>query len=274
MGAELRDKRWAEWKDDVVVAFEKPNELNIPDVRDVLNEQGLVSLSYLTGCKTCQQIKSKCVCASPNLNELLIYDRAAGLRGFLWRKYFEPLDEKIRVVHPKYSVSYAPPIDTEKKKLTVEELASVLPDVDELLTGGTEKSQEAREYFGAPGAFLEYITNPKTHATVYFTYPQDKLEELTKLFSKHDKKLTVRPLALPGPETKTARGLSPGRGGVSATIQFPTPKDEELLKQLAYYYPKEINADAPYTILHDSKLVLHLILISGYTQDSPLGPRV
>ena len=62
-----RDEKWEEWNRDVVIAFEKPNILKGPDVNDVLDEYGNVQESWLTGCRTCQLVKSQCKCVQPKL---------------------------------------------------------------------------------------------------------------------------------------------------------------------------------------------------------------
>jgi hypothetical protein len=266
----IREQRWAEWNEDVIIAFEKPRELNNPDIRDDVKNH-IVLRSYLVGCRSCQQVRSKCGCSSPNPTEILIYDREAGLNGRIWRKHFTP-----KLVQPKTTSEESLKIIGDKQ-LTPEELGSVLPDVGELVAGsGSEDGihKEPHEYLGASKAFLDHITSPETHAKIYFTYPQDKYAEVANLFSRYGKKLTVRPLQEPKPGTKTEQGLSPSRGGVSASIQFPMPKDDGLVKQLMFLYPKEVGStSASVVILGDSKLALHLILISGYTQDSPYGPK-
>jgi hypothetical protein len=269
MSTTIRDQRWAEWSEDVIVAFEKPAELNNPDIRDEV-ENHIVLRSYLVGCRSCQRVRSKCSCASLNPREILIYDREAGLNGRVWRKYFAP-----ELVQPKTTSEES--LKFTGRQLSPEELGSVLPDVGGLVAASeSEQSihKEPHEYLGASKAFLDHITSPETHAKIYFTYPQDKFTEMANLFSKYGKKLTVRPLREPGADTKVGQGTTPKRGGVSADIQFPMPKDQGLAGQLAYLYPKEIGSTSnSYIVLRDSKLVLHLILISGYTQDSPYGPK-
>src|SRR5436309_10987006 len=90
MRIKLKPNENKRWGDDIIVAFDKAEVLNSTNSRDVLDDHGNVSETYLIGCRACQELRGNCVCPTPDFRELLVYDREVGLHGPLFRKYFRP----------------------------------------------------------------------------------------------------------------------------------------------------------------------------------------
>lgn len=92
---------------NIMVAFEPPTWLlESPDVKiiwqetDAQHEKRVITFVLVQGCKACQQMRSKCACATPVLSEPWVYDREQGLNIFMLRKLGfseEFMDERRRI---------------------------------------------------------------------------------------------------------------------------------------------------------------------------------
>jgi hypothetical protein len=78
------------------VAFECPEDVTKhPDVRVETFEQyggTTISKAFINGCKTCQQVRSKCKCQSPVDSDVLLYDRCNGKLTDAYLMFFMPKD--------------------------------------------------------------------------------------------------------------------------------------------------------------------------------------
>src|SRR5271163_1349697 len=74
-----------------MIGFEFQEEhKNHPDVRLVRTHpehKHAVTEAYLRGCKVCQQVISKCVCATPEATERLLWDRETGVYTQMYMKH-------------------------------------------------------------------------------------------------------------------------------------------------------------------------------------------
>ena len=242
---------------EVIAAFEVPRDVvNHPDVRLELtkyNGEDVVERAFLKGCKTCQKLLSKCNCAAAVESERWVYDRGQGIHVGMYRR-INPTWLRSTKTESHANKSAIEPANPLRK----EELAKLAPTVDRAEDGDTP---------APPLSEFQQKINPQLIAhflTVgvnnYFTYPADKAEVVAKLFESRGRKLHIRPLRDPKPETTNFRG------GCSAVITFEKPEDMSILDQ---YPAAQKQSGGRYIVLRDYKLALQLFFDHGFDL---LGP--
>jgi hypothetical protein len=143
----------------------------------------------------------------------------------------------------------APKIENPLRKEELDQLAASF-DFEET---GTREPQPYYEFLPVEPLLVAHLLT--VGVNLYFTYPQDELDKLVKLFESRERKLHIRPLAEPRPTTTTVRG------GCSASITFARPANMAILDR----YPKAKECGGPSIVLHDFKLALQLHLDHGFT---------
>ncbi len=263
-----RDQRWAEWNNDVIIAFEKPAKLNDTNSRDVISDgNGPVILqTFLIGCKSCQQLKPNCNCAEPEFRELLVYDRSTGLRGSLWRKYFNPGQNDHRIVAEE---SKQTPVKSGKAKtkaipLSLDELAEVFAQYNhpQSINPDQEKNPDMKQFEEwIDPRLLKYLREQFDSVIVQFYYPKNCLKALDKIAASRSRIWHLRPIEH-REGTKLAAGETTPTWGPQATILVPTPESSEgldlILEKYGFEFASPNGQRGYYARASDYKLALQL----------------
>jgi hypothetical protein len=230
---------------NVIVVFEAPADLLAnPNARAVMNDARICIHVFIRGCKSCQKVLTKCVCASGGCveREICVYNRALGLNrsgceliGYTARSAFEAIADRRTSVAVRTS-ALAIPKTTPAPKPSAN--AITVGDILELLAGSSEHEdgpgtreaqiQNCQELPPVSPALLDHINRNRAYLKIYFSYPESKSEAVQKLWQRQKRVLDIRPIANPDTD----------RGGCGCSISMQTPSDLSVLEN----YPAALKA--------------------------------
>jgi hypothetical protein len=189
-------------------------------------EVQLVSKAFITGCKTCQQVRSKCKCQPPVESGILLYDRSNGKLTDAYLMFFMP-KEYGQIHGQTYQSSTARVKDGDIEPLLPESF-----DEHGGHNGGTQERFEMPEAFNPKLiTFLEsrLAEFHKPPVGLYLSFPDTDVENLKTFFES--KGLVFPEDAQP---IKTgSRGGTTERYATSVRVSFPEPPyvDMPMFKQ-------------------------------------------
>jgi hypothetical protein len=145
------------------------------------------------------------------------------------------LQQSAAQTQPRTPTVVVPP----KKPLTTEDLIEIYTEGAAFEESDSHKPHEPRTtttLFPVKLRLVSYLKQVWENGeySANFNYPAHKADAVQALFKAKGVILDVAPLAEPGPDTKTAKGLCARRGGCGGTVMFPPPEDLSLLDD----YPK------------------------------------
>ena len=164
----------------------------------------------------------------------------------------------------------------EKRKLlhlSDKDLAALAVRVRSLknVIPGRDIKRVYAEYAGTS----QYVKDVTTR--IYFQYPLDKFSEMAQLFHRHGRDLTVRPKPEAGPNTLAGRGLAPDLGGAVGILTINPPdgstlENRNILVHIEKVLDLEVTDMTWPMEINNTRAVMSLLLLHGYTQEKPLGP--
>lgn len=227
----------------ITVAFEAPKGL--VEHRDArltytkYNGENVVGFVYLKGCRTCQNVISKCDCASPIVSEVWAYDREVGINQDLLDR-LNKLDEE--------------------RRLQEQDIFSLLANLEGCFEEQAGIRRTLNIFKPVDPRLLAHLDKCRGKVRITFSYPQSWLNRVQKVWDKFGRKLEIRPIA----------NMLTDRYGPSARIQFPRPQNITVLAShpgamKSANKKGEQGEPNPTVVFHDVRLALQLYFDYDYS---------